>query len=656
MSIKVLVVDNNPVHLKGVSAILEKEGCQVRTAVNGLVALEEIEKDIPEIVITDLVMPLLDGEKLCKILRAVEGYKNIFLVVLSALLAEDQERITKEIDCDIYIGKGTLNEIRSHVFDALKKYKNRELNDTRVLGIADSEDIENLSVTQELLSEKKHLQRVLENLSEGILELSNDGRIVYMNDAASLSWDIRKEEILGQEVTELDWGDKESLVKGWIANDLIGVSKEPLEIREDSPIQIGEKILTASFLVISRDAAHFGLCIIRDITRQYKAEKRKEEIDNAIKLVKKMDAMSCMAGGVAHDFNNLLTVICGSLDMISRTNALGEYPKELELLENSRNSAHSAVELVRKISHFSPYGIVTRRKRNLGEFVDETVNNFFLEKEFEDYKFIGSEKDISVNIDPYQIRIAVQNVLQNSIEANLDGLIEVLVAEESLPKPDIRSGQYIAQGNYGVIKVTDRGVGIAKENLQAVFDPYYSTKVRGSHKGMGLGLTIVYATIRNHGGYVVVESEEKQGATVTLLLPKVNDRKHEKKKEGETTIMLVGGDVDLRSICKIMLEYLNYRVIEADGRADAIEKVKGTSSTVEKIDIAIVNLSEEGKRTGVEICSALHRIDSGIKVVVSSGSAFDPVMKGYLDFGFSATLVKPYTLDDLKKLLWSLEG
>ncbi len=126
MPIKTLVVDNNPVFLKALTAILGQEGCLVRTAGTGLEAIEVLQDYEPDIVFTDLIMPLVSGEQLCRILRHVKRFQDIFIVVLSAIILEDRERITKDINCDLCIAKGSLKEMRQHIREALHTYSDRK--------------------------------------------------------------------------------------------------------------------------------------------------------------------------------------------------------------------------------------------------------------------------------------------------------------------------------------------------------------------------------------------------------------------------------------------------------------------------------------------------------------------------------------------------
>ncbi len=656
MAVTALVVDNNPVLLKAVSFILSQEGCEVSVAKNGLEALEILKKDTPDILFTDLIMPLVDGEQLCKIVRGVDEYKKIFLVVLSAVILEDKERIMSEIDCDVYIAKGTLSEIKRHLCKTLDTYNNSSNVSSKILGGSDKKDKTIPStVMKELLHTKEHLLRMLENLSEGIIELSHNGKIVSINEAGLSIWQYNREEIISKRFKDFPLGNHAELIKKWCYEQLEGQAGQPLEIHESDPLLIENSVLTASFLPIMHDNVYFAICILRDITRQHFAEKKKEETDNAIKLAKKMDAMSSMAGGVAHDFNNLLTVICGNLDMIDIKNSSKGSVKNKKFLKNARLSAYTAVELVRKISNFSPFGIIHRQDFSLEDFVKISAENFFEKYNHTNYKIDTLKQGNFVNIDPSQMRTALFNVLQNSVEHGEDKNILITIEQELIKKPIIRSGQYLPAGDYGKVIVTDLGMGLKSQNIHEIFNPYFSTKERGSIKGMGLGLTIVYSTLRNHGGHVVVESEIGKGTSVSLFLP-LNAMPDQMRglEQKAKVILFFESDVELSAIGRTMMEFLDYKVIDVKNRNEALQILKTDREEEQHISVAIINLSENGHSDSVDTCTLLHEIYPDLNVVVSSGAIFDPVMRDFKEFGFDSTLAKPYTMDDLKKVLSGL--
>lgn len=653
-TVKALVVDNNPVLLKAVSTILAREGCYVKSAATGLEALELLQDYKPDIVFTDLIMPLVSGEQLCRILRNTTRHENIFIVVLSAIILEDRERILREIACDLCIAKGNLQEIKQHVREALLTFKTKKALDggNKVMSTRIPTGLRPSEVASELLSEKKHLAQIFANLDEGILELSGQGKVVGANAAALRILSCREEYLIGCPLPEaIDWGPRGEEIRQWTAGQLIGQGMGSLQILEDSPLEVNQRIATGSFLVVAESSSVFGLCILHDITRQYQAEKHNQELDNAIKLMKKMDAMSCMAGGVAHDFNNLLTVICGNLDIVAMYG--DNETQRNKMIEQARKAALAAVDLTRQISCFSNFGIVSRKSVSIGELVRTTVEHFF-DQEPRDYTIAASGPDCRVSVDQEEISQALVNVLRNGVEACETGPIEITIGCAHFDSAQLMSGQYVPAGSYAHVEIRDAGRGIEREQLFKIFDPYYSTKERGALKGMGLGLTVVYATLRNHGGYVVVGSEPGKGTAVSLFLPieNIDEQPHPvQEKTPPRPALLIEPDKQMREVGRIMLEYLGFAVTITGNRGEALEALRQVvADPALPLPLVILDLSDAGGESAVETCRQLHEIAPDLPVIAMSGTILDPVMHNCREYGFVNTLPKPYSMDSLKHI------
>lgn len=660
MTIKVLAVDNNPVLLRAVSAMLKQEGCEVLEAGTGLDALEVLKHTVPDILFTDLIMPQVSGEQLCRVVRSSKQYKDVFIVVLSAIVLEDRDRILEEIDCDLCIAKGDLKELRSQIQFALEAYKKRDdessLDHTSPqipIGLKPSE------VAGELLLEKQHNLEILSNLNEGILELTQEGNIVTSNRSACEILDCSEEKLTGTKIQNArDWGDFDSSIRRWVDEELRSLGMKSFQIYEDFPLLIEDRVVTASFIPVEENSKVFGLCIFRDITRQHQAEQQNKQLDNAIKLARKMDAMSCMAGGMAHDFNNLLTVICGNLDIISLQNKIHDPEASARLIEQAQKAALIAVDLTRQISCFSNFGIVSRKEISLHTTVENTVLNYFGVNE-SDYKLSIQGDDVVINMDTEEINTAIVNVLQNAEEASDGKQVEISVSQVTLGAPGIVSGQYIPAGCYGRIDVIDSGKGIDNDELFQVFDPYYSTKERGVVKGMGLGLTIVYATLRNHGGYVVVSPGKTKGTLVSLYLPVYvsSDRtgSGSLQKRENRSVLLVEPDIQMREIGFIMLSHLGFTVIGVENSSEAsLELQRLKNDEIQKPGLIILDVSGINKESPTDCCRIFRQIDPEVQVIAMSGTILDPMMEKCQEYGFANSLSKPYTMDGLRHVVNSV--
>ncbi len=663
MAIKALVVDNNPVLLRAVSAILEKEGCEVQTAVNGLDALDVLKKNSPDIVFTDLVMPLVGGEQLCKIIRSSEDLKHVFLVVISGILLEDFENILADKYYDLCIAKGNLQELKHHIQDALVRFETQSLSQENLhIGRTITKipyGLKPSAVASELLSEKRHLNRILDNLDEGIVELNKDGVIVSLNGSAQRILGVNDEDVIGSSFNDFEWGEHKPAIADWLQQDITEGENASLDIQENLPLRFGGRIVTMSCIPVQDGSVVFRLCILRDITRQFSAEEKERELDSALKLITKMDAMSCMAGGIVHDFNNLLTVICGNLDMISHTHANSKIDDWLKLLEYARTASYMAVDLTRKISNFSPFGIVSRKKQILENIVEDAVSNFVVKTSSNCVLELSDEQSI-VSVDDEQISAALGNILQNSYEANINGSIHVSTQKVAFTSPSLIAGQYVPVGEYACVTIKDNGCGIDRELLLRIFDPYFSTKSRGSIKGVGLGLTVVYATMRNHGGYVVVQSELQRGTSVSCYLPHFGYVNRdgdfgEGEKETILNVVVIDKDPQVTEVVRIMLEYLGHKTTIVSTVKEALERVRKDSPiSAGKVQVVLIDPTSESTIKHEEICELFHSVDKELKIVITGGSVLDPVMQDFKRYKYANALPKPFTMDSLKHVLNSV--
>ncbi len=648
-----LVVDNNPVLLKAISALVDREGCLVHTAQNGLQALQLLRDQPIDIVFTDLVMPLVSGEQLCRILSSTDEFKDIFVVVVSAIPVADAMRLMAVITCDLCIVKDELPLLRDHIRQALTHYRRQDRatgmvlapGGASVIGVADTKGI-----AGEILDEKMHREEIVACLSEGVIELSDAGLIVDINQAALEILELRVADAIGVDIAALEWGEQRSNIEDWRDRELVGKAMGTLVLGEQQPIKRLGRVLTMTLTPVSGNS-YFGICIIRDITRQYCAEAYRRNIDQALRLAKKMDALSGMAGGVAHDFNNLLAVICGAIEVATLALGDGDSGKVQDNLEQARLATQTAVELVRKISQSSAYGIIEREPADIRPVIHQaTATRMGVRAAEIVYEEAG--ETLMVTIDRAQIIAALQHLLDNSIEAGADTL-RISVRPEVFTEPAVFSGHYIPAGSYVRVELSDNGCGIDRQALQRIFDPYYSTKQRGVAKGMGLGLTVVYSIIRNHGGYIVVDSQPGCGAAVSLYLPQFDIEGPAATCPHQPiggSVLLVEQDRHIRDLAVAMLHYLGMEVVVAETPATALVTYRQGIDHGVVFRAALLNLPMEKITDAIQVCRSLREADPDLQIIAVSGSPLLSEMRECRRYGFSNALAKPYTVDDLRNI------
>jgi CheY-like chemotaxis protein len=216
------------------------------------------------------------------------------------------------------------------------------------------------------------------------------------------------------------------------------------------------------------------------------------------------------------------------------------------------------------------------------------------------------------------------------------------------------------EGNYIRIAVTDHGNGIPSENIDKIFDPFFSTKKKGS----GLGLATAFSIARQHGGYISVDSKLGSGSTFRLYLPASTetvtpkqDTKDATTPVGKARILVMDDESAVREVAGRMLKHIGYKDIEfaVDG-AEVVKLYKTAMESGEPFTVVILDLTVPGGMGGEMTIRELLKIDPGIKAIVSSGYVADPVMARYKEHGFSAVVAKPYTLKHLRKGLQEVIG
>lgn len=261
----VLVVDNSPVLLQLMTKFLEKEGLRVETAADGLNALDVLEKFTPDIMFVDLVMPNIDGKTLCRILRSNEAFKDIYLVILSAISAEEWIDI-REIGADACIAKGPFTDMAIHVrsvFENPAAIRARCLSG-EVLGV---DQVFPRGITQELLSVKRHFEVILEQMAEGIIEINFENRIIYANPAALSMLGQSEGRVLGLKFPRLFKGEDQERVRA-----LLNGNPDRLErITEDAPLKLNRSLITAQIKNLG-EKEKTSTVILQDVTVRKKAD------------------------------------------------------------------------------------------------------------------------------------------------------------------------------------------------------------------------------------------------------------------------------------------------------------------------------------------------------------------------------------------------
>jgi nitrogen-specific signal transduction histidine kinase/CheY-like chemotaxis protein len=406
--------------------------------------------------------------------------------------------------------------------------------------------------------------------------------------------------------------------------------------------------------MFSEDGKYHGrVWYFRDITEQRKME---EELVK----VQKLESVAILAGGIAHDFNNMLATIMGYVDLSQEeTDPAGSV---YEYLERAKRAGIQASELTKRLITFSKGGDPIQNEMSLGALIRAEINTLTVSPGVSLCLFIP-EKLWPVYIDEMQIKQVLNHLVRNADEAMPNGgsitisLENCVVGEkDTLP---------LKEGPYVQWRVADQGIGIAKENLARVFDPYYTTHNRGSEKGMGLGLAICYSVIKRHNGLIVVESEPGQGTVLTVYMPGIEPKgrrnmavQSDLEMDNLAGVFVPRGkilimdddDLILRMISRILQRW-GYAVDVAKDGNEAVKKYQSARKAGEPFDMVILDLIIPGGMGAEYTMQKLRQWDPTVKAVVMSGYSDDPVIMNFPAYGFKGAMPKPFALDKLKTLI-----
>lgn len=367
----------------------------------------------------------------------------------------------------------------------------------------------------------------------------------------------------------------------------------------------------------------------------------------------KLEAIGTLAGGIAHDFNNLLQGVFGYISMAKMT--FDQKEKALSMLGQAEHALHMSVNLTSQLLTFSKGGRPVRKKLLLRPLIGDAVK-FALSGSRVNYDLDIDAKLRTVAADEGQVGQVIQNIVLNAEQAMPMGGT-VMVTARNVYSQGEASPLHLPKGNYVEICIRDSGIGIPAEYLPRIFDPYFTTKERGS----GLGLATCYSIIRNHDGTIRATSEVGKGSTFSIYLPAA-----EAGAENAETPMVTARDVRkgrilvmddeemLRNIAREMIQVLGHEVEFARNGVETIEKYRKALASGERFDIVILDLTIRGGMGGEETFRKLMSLDPEVKAIVSSGYAESSVLSQYQTSGFRACLAKPYGMEALRNTLNTL--
>jgi PAS domain S-box-containing protein len=502
-------------------------------------------------------------------------------------------------------------------------------------------------------SEERY-RNILENIQEGYFELDLAGNYTFANEANCRFLGYTKDELVGMNFRQhTDEENVKKLYQPYYELYRTGKLIESLEV--ESIRKDGTKMIydTSVSLIRDNEGKPIGFrAISRDITDRKQAEEEKRKMEERLQRSEKMEALGTLAGGVAHDLNNVLGVIVGYSELL--LNEVDSLSPIRPRLTKIMNGSEKAAAIVQDLLTLARRGVPGIKVLNLNKVVLDYQNSPELEKLSSYHLAVQNKLDLESNLlnisgSSVHLGMVLSNLVSNAVEAMpKGGDLTIKTANQYLDKP-IYGYDQVREGDYVVLSVTDTGEGIQSADLQRIFEPFYTKKVMG-RSGTGLGLAVVWGTVRDHQGYINVQSEEGKGSTFTLYFPVTREditveaaavSISEYMGKGET-ILVVDDVRDQRDLAIGMLRKLNYNVSIVSSGEEAIEYLKEHT-----VDLLVLDMIMDPGMDGLDTYRSILEIHTKQKAIIVSGFSESDRVRTAQALGAGAYVKKPYVIEKL---------
>ena len=508
-------------------------------------------------------------------------------------------------------------------------------------------DVTEKTLAEAMLKESEERYRNLVELSTNAIYIEIDGKYVFANRAGvKLLGASAPEEIVGREVLDFIHPEfrtaVDERVRALREDGLAQAAQEEKYIRLDGAM-VDVNVAAIPFTFQDCQAI---LILAQDITERKKLEVELEKNE-------RFESIGLLAGGIAHDFNNLLSAILGNISLSKLLTP--EDAETYHLLAEAENASLRARDLTRQLLTFARGGAPVKKSATVGELIRETCA-FALRG-----SNVGCIFDIpgqlpTVEVDVGQISQVVQNLVMNADQAMPDGGTITVVCEEvsgteGLPR-QLKGERYVR------ISIRDTGHGIQSDHLKRIFDPYFTTKQKGS----GLGLTTAFSIIKKHDGCIVAESELGKGSLFQIYLPASDSPAAQLSAPaplpfvGKGKVLFMDDEEAVRFLAGRTLRRMGFEVEFAKDGVQAISLYSEAQATGAGFCAVVMDLTIPGGMGGKEAVQRLRELDPEVKAFVSSGYSDDPVMANPLRYGFCGVIPKPFLYEEMVAALQQVFG
>jgi len=506
-------------------------------------------------------------------------------------------------------------------------------------------------VNSALKESEQRFRTVFHNSPDAVNINRLNGEFVEINEAFTVLTGYTRADVLGQSSQKIKiWQVPEDREKIITALNQFGFV-DNIESRfrcKNGEIKPG---LISARIINLNDENHV-LTITRDISRWKKVEEDKKKLESALQRAHKMEAIGTLAGGVAHDLNNILSGIVSYPDLL-----LMDIPATSPLrdpLMTIKQSGIKAAAIVQDLLTLARRGVSISEVVNLNQIVTEHLKSpeFAKIKNFHpglEVETTLEEDLLNISGSPVHLSKTVMNLVSNAAEAMPDGGKIVISTENRYLDQPIEGYDEIEAGDYVLLQVSDTGIGIRAEDKERIFEPFYTKKVMG-RSGTGLGMAVVWGTVKDHKGYIDLQSREGRGTTFTLYFPVTrqplaDERPPQAPAEANgngETILVVDDIEEQRQIATRILEKLGYHAEAVASGEKAIEYVQHRS-----VDLVVLDMIMDPGIDGLETFKRIRTINPGQKTIIASGFSETWRVKEAQRLGAGAYIKKPYTIEKI---------
>ena len=484
---------------------------------------------------------------------------------------------------------------------------------------------------------------IFRGLDDAILVLDEKERVIDMNPAAEALFNLRIGKVVGQEAGRV-FQEAPQLC------DVI-MKKNPNEVQLQVLGQKHFYDVHTSYIKDKKGVRQGRVIMLRNITEKRRALAMLRESEEKLERSKKMESLGLLAGGVAHDLNNVLSGIVGYPELL-----LMKLPEDSKLkkpIETMQMAGDRAVAIVQDLLTVARGVATIKEPLNINDLVRDYLNS----PEFEKLRQFHPEVNISTNLDrdvlnikgsSIHIRKVVMNLISNASEAITEtGHVTISTFNLYIDRP-LKGYDEIAIGEYAVLSVSDDGQGISSEDVERIFEPFYTKKVMG-RSGTGLGLAVVWNVVKDHKGYIDLKTGE-WGTTFELYFPITREKRLDKKSSisikeyrgnGETVLII--DDVESqRDISANILKELDYHPITVSSGEEAVEYLKEHS-----VDLLLLDMIMDPGINGKETYERIIRMHPNQKAIIVSGFAETDEVRAAQKLGAGPYIKKPFKLEKI---------